>query len=397
MWIERSLAPRLAEVARQFPALLLTGARQAGKTSLLQRTFPGAAFVSLDLPSAAEQAEQSPGELLAKHDEPLLIDEVQYAPGLFRFLKATIDRDRHRMGRFLMTGSQKFALMRSVSESLAGRCVVMEVETLSAAELRGTLGKRTPSAAEVIWRGGFPELYRNPEIDPRVFYSSYVATYLERDVRLSLRIGSLRDFERFLRACALRSGQLVNFADLGRDVGVAASTVRDWLAVLEGSNEVVLLEPYFSNVGKRMIKTPKLYLTDTGLLSFLLGIDSPAAMQSSPFIGAIWETFVLNEIRRARAASGSAASIYFWRDAHGTEVDFVVEQAGRLRLIEAKWAESITQPRQVAGLLKVRETLGKRAAAEHWIVCRTLHPHPLRAVAGVRVVDGFRFEGWLEE
>jgi hypothetical protein len=377
--------------------LLLTGARQAGKTSLLQHTFPGAAFVSLDLPSAAEQAEQSPGELLAKHDEPFLIDEVQYAPGLFRFLKAMIDRDRHRMGRFLMTGSQKFALMRSVSESLAGRCVVMELETLSAAELRATLGKRMPSAVEVIWRGGFPELYRNPDIDARVFYSSYVATYLERDVRLSLRISSLRDFERFLRACALRSAQLVNFSDLGRDVGVAASTVRDWLAVLESSNEVVLLEPYFSNLGKRMIKTPKLYLRDTGLLSFLLGIDSPGAMRSSPFMGAIWETFVLNEILRTKAASGSAAGIYFWRDAHGTEVDFVIEQAGRLRLIEAKWAESITQVKQAAALLKVRDILGKRAVEEHWIACRTPHAHTLRDAGDVRIIDGFRFEGWLDE
>jgi hypothetical protein len=158
-----------------------------------------------------------------------------------------------------------------------------------------------------------------------------------------------------------------------------------------------LLEPYFSNLGKRMIKTPKLYLTDTGLLCFLLGIDSPAALQSSPFIGAIWETFVLNEIRKARAASGSAAGVYFWRDAHGTEVDFVIEHAGRLRLIEAKWAERITQPKQVAGLLAVRAALGKRAAAEHWIACRTPHAHALRDHADVRLVDGFRFEGWLDD
>jgi predicted AAA+ superfamily ATPase len=177
----------------------------------------------------------------------------------------------------------------------------------------------TRTAAALIWRGGFPELYRNPEADPREFYGSYVATYLERDVRSAVRAGSLRDFEQFLRACTLRSGRLLNLADLAREVGIAPRTARDWISVLEASNQVVLLEPYFGNVAKRLIKAPKLYLRDTGLLCFLLTLDSPAALERSTFVGAVWEAFVLGEMLRRRNSSGDVASIFFWRDAAGTE------------------------------------------------------------------------------
>jgi hypothetical protein len=395
VWIDRELAAHLQEVARHFPAVVLTGARQAGKTSLLRRTFPEAAWLPLDLPSAAHQAEHNPSDFLAARPEPLLIDEVQYAPRLFRHLKRAIDADRHRMGRFLMTGSQKFTLMRALSESLAGRCAVLELDTLSAREIRAALRRRAPGPASFIWRGGFPELYRDPEIPARDFYMSYVATYLERDVRLALQVGSLRDFERFLRACALRSAQLLNLAELARDVGIAGTTARDWLSVLEASNQVVVLEPYFGNVAKRLIKTPKLYLRDTGLLCFLLGLDSPDALERSPFIGPVWETFVLNQLLRAKHAASSAASVFFWRDAHGTEVDFVVEHEGRVRLIEAKWTEQLVDRRSAAAIAKVCTLLGTRAAAEHWIVTRTPHRHTSPAMPTVRVINGYETTDWL--
>lgn len=396
MWVDRAITPRLQTLVRQFPAVLVTGARQTGKTSLLRRTFPDCAFASLDLPSVAEQAELAAADFLAAHAEPVIIDEVQYAPALFRFLKARIDADRHRMGRFLMTGSQKFGLMQSVSESLAGRCAILELGTLAAAEIRDSPGNRDIDPPDVLWRGGFPELYRNPELQPRDFLASYVATYLERDVRLSIRASSLRDFERFLRACALRSGNLANFTELARDVGIAATTARDWLSVLQASSQVVLLESYFGNLGKRLIKTPKLYFCDTGLLCFLLGIDSPGQFRSSPFVGAIWETFILNQILRSREARGSAAQVFFWRDAHGTEVDFVIEQAGRVRLIEAKWSESTPDSRSLAPLARVREQLGKRDAGEHWVACRTQQPRPIERGSDVRLIDGFRFDNWLD-
>jgi predicted AAA+ superfamily ATPase len=397
MWIDRLLSTQVLSAARQFPALVVTGGRQTGKTTLLRHLFPDASFASLDLPSAAYQAEESGEEFLRAYQEPVILDEVQYAPGLFRYLKAAIDAQRSQRGRFLMTGSQKFALMHALSESLAGRCAVLELDTLASTEILAALPGATPFADEILWRGGFPELWRDREVEPNLFYSSYTATYLERDVRLALRVGSLRDFERFLRACALRSGQLLNLAELARDVGIAATTARDWLSVLEASSQVVLLEPYFNNPTRRLIKTPKLYFRDTGLLCFLLSIESPAALLSSPLSGAVWETFVLGQILRARAATGSVGQVFFWRDTQGTEVDFLIEKNGRARLIEAKWTEALSEPRRaLKPLLTVRDLLGDRAAAEHWVASRTPHPHTAPGLNGIRLIDAVSFDGWLD-
>jgi predicted AAA+ superfamily ATPase len=395
MWIDRRLAEQVQAAARQFPAVVVTGARQTGKTTLLRNLFPGASFASLDLPSAAWQADERGEEFLRSYDEPVILDEVQYAPGLFRYLKVAIDARRSERGRFLMTGSQKFALMHALSESLAGRCAVLELDTLASAEILAAFPGEAVLPEEILWRGGYPELWRDREVEPRLFYASYTATYLERDVRQALRVGSLRDFERFLRACALRSGQLLNLTELARDVGVAATTARDWLSVLEASSQVMLLEPYFNNPTRRLIKTPKLYFRDTGLLCFLLGVEDPAALASSPLAGAVWETFVLGQILRARAAAGSAAQVFFWRDSHGMEVDFLIEQNARVRLIEAKWTEILTDPRAVRSLLTVRDLFGDRAASEHWVACRTPHPHSFPRLPGVRLINAVSFDGWF--
>ncbi|HKI01831.1 MAG TPA: ATP-binding protein [Thermoanaerobaculia bacterium] len=395
MWIDRQLSDQVLSAARQFPALVVTGGRQTGKTTLLRHLFPQASFASLDLPSAAYQADQSGEEFLRTYQEPVILDEVQYAPGLFRHLKLAIDARRSERGRFLMTGSQKFSLMHALSESLAGRCAVLELDTLASTEIVAAFPEEPILPAEILWRGGFPELWRDREIESRLFYSSYVATYLERDVRLTLRIGSLRDFERFLRACALRSGQLLNLTELARDVGIAGSTARDWLSVLEASSQVVLLEPYFNNPTRRLIKTPKLYFRDTGLLCFLLGLENPAALAASSLAGAVWETFVLGQILRARTAAGSVAQVFFWRDVHGTEVDFLIEQNASVRLIEAKWTEALGDSRALKPLLTVRDLFGDRAASEHWVACRTRHPHALAGVPGVRLVNAVSFDGWF--
>jgi predicted AAA+ superfamily ATPase len=395
MWIDRRLSEQVRAAARQFPALVVTGGRQTGKTTLLRNLFPEASFASLDLPSAAFQADERGEEFLYGYREPVILDEVQYAPGLFRYLKVAIDARREERGRFLMTGSQKFPLMQALSESLAGRCAVLELDTLASSEILASKLETAPRAEEILWRGGFPELWRDREIEPRLFYSSYVATYLERDVRLALRVGNLRDFERFLRACALRSGQLLNLTELARDVGIAGSTAREWLSVLEASSQVALLEPYFNNPTRRLIKTPKLYFRDSGLLCFLLGVESPAALVSSQLIGAVWETFVLGQILRARATTGSAGQVFFWRDTHGVEVDFVIEQNARVRLIEAKWAETISETRAVKSLLAVRDLFGDRAASEHWVASRTPHPHTLPGVPGVRLINALAFDSWF--
>ena len=359
---------------------MLTGARQTGKTSTLRRLFPDHGFVSLDLPAEAAQAEQEPNSFLQRHKPPVIIDEVQYAPGLFRYLKVAVDANRSRNGQFLLTGSQKFTLMKSVSESLAGRADIMELETLSLGEILAALPQT--SVEQAIVRGGFPELHANPEIDPIAFYNSYLATYLERDVRSLANVGSLRDFDRFLRACALRSANLLNKADLARDVGIAPSTVSHWLSILEASGQIALLEPWFSNRTKSITKSPKLYLTDTGVLCALLNIRSVEALREAPSVGAIWETFVFAQLRSRERNAGRTGSLFFWRD-RTREVDFVIDVGGKLELFEAKWTE-VPVDGDAVNLEYVQNIAGKARVASGAVVCRAsnsfLLPNGFRAL-----------------
>lgn len=373
MWIPRAVEPRLERSARTRPVIVLTGARQTGKTSTFLRLFPKHSFVSLDLPTEAEQAEKEPRAFLQRHPPPVIIDEVQYAPGLFRHLKAEVDAHRTRNGQFLLTGSQKFTLMKNVSESLAGRADIVELETLSLSEIRAALPDTGIETA--IVRGGFPELYANPDIDLIAFYNSYLATYLERDVRLLTNVGSLRDFERFVRACALRSANLLNKADLARDVGIAPSTASHWLSMLEASGQIVLLEPWFSNRTKSIVKSPKLYFADTGLLCALLNIRSEEALRQSPAIGAIWETFVFAQLRDRERRAGRVSSLFFWRD-RTREVDFVVDAGGRMELYEAKWTE-VPDTSDTVNLDFVRNVVGKSRVTAGAVISRTPNSFPL--------------------
>lgn len=373
MWIPRDSEPRLLRSARTRPAVVLTGARQTGKTSLLRRLFPQYGFVSLDLPSEAEQSEKEPDAFLRRHPPPVIIDEVQYAPTLFRHLKVAVDADRGRNGRFLLTGSQKFTLMEGVSESLAGRADIAELETLSLAEIRGARPETT--LEEAVIRGGFPELHANPEIDLVAFYNSYLATYLERDVRSLANVGNLRDFERFIRACALRSANLLNKADLARDVGIAPSTANQWLSALEASGQVVLLEPFFSNRTRSIVKSPKLYLADTGLLCALLNIRTPDALLQSPAAGAVWETFVFAQLRHRERRAGRRGSLFFWRD-RTREVDFVAETGGTVELFEAKWTE-LPSAYDAVNLDFVRNAMGRSRVSGGGILCRAPNPYPI--------------------
>jgi len=373
MWISREVEPRLQRSARTRPVVVLTGARQTGKTSTFRRLFPNHDFVSLDLPTEAEQAEKEPNSFLRRHPPPAIIDEVQYAPGLFRYLKGAVDASRTSNGQFLLTGSQKFTLMKSVSESLAGRADIVELETLSLTEIRAALPQTVLESA--IVRGGFPELYANQDIDIVAFYNSYLATYLERDVRSLANVGSLRDFERFLRACALRSANLLNKADLARDVGVAPSTANHWLSTLEASGQIALLEPWFSNRTKSIVKSPKLYLADTGLLCALLNIRSEEALRQTPAVGAIWETFVFAQLRARERRAGRVGSLFFWRD-RTREVDFVVDVGGRLELFEAKWTE-VPAASDAVNLDFVCKVVGKSRIAGSAIICRTANSFPL--------------------
>ena len=357
MWIDRLASKQLRQLASAFPAVLVTGARQTGKTSLVRRQFPEYSYVSLDLPLLADQAETSPESFLAAHPPPVIIDEVQYAPSLFRHLKVAIDQRRERRGQFVLTGSQQFALMREVGDSLAGRCGLLNLPGLCVEEIRSSGWQ--PSAkdtANLLRRGGFPELWANPEIAARDFFQAYVSTYLERDLRQLIRVGSLRDFERFVRACAARAGNLLNRSDLARDVGISHSTANEWLSALQAGNQVILLEPWFSNLGKRLVKSPKLYFADTGLLCFLLGMDD-LAIEASPLTGRVWENFVFSELRSHLALEHPAWSLWFYRDQQNREADFLIQGPfDHIRLADAKWSETAS-PSAFAPLEKIARTL----------------------------------------
>jgi len=354
-------------MAEQFPAVLVTGARQAGKTSLLRRIFPNIAYLSLDLPANAEAAQTAPEQLLDSYPEPLIIDEIQYAPFLLRHLKYRIDQQRSP-GRYLLTGSQIFSLMQGVSESLAGRCAILNLHTLSQDELRDA-GFSMEDTSYIL-RGGYPELHVG--IDASLWFPAYVATYLERDVRNILRVVDLRDFNRFLRACALRTSQVLNYSDLARDTGIAPNTARKWIGLLQASAVIALIEPYYGNRTKRLIKAPKLVFLDTGLAAFLAGFRSEGegGLFASSLAGAFWECHVFGQIIRKSASQGNVLPVYYWRTANGPEVDLVIERTGGgIIAVECKWKEH-PDIADTAGLRKLAEVEKERIKGK-FIVCRT--------------------------
>ncbi|MCB1214067.1 MAG: ATP-binding protein [Deltaproteobacteria bacterium] len=358
MWFSRELSTVLKKNIKTRPAILLTGARQAGKTSLLREVFPKAVYASLDLPLVAEEAENSGQSFLAKYNRPLILDEVQYAPSLFRYLKVAIDEDRKKNGQYLLTGSQKFSLMQGVSESLAGRVAIFNLHSLSAREFQKHTGEKLEgfNLLEWIWKGGYPEVHAQ-SLDPGRFYADYVTTYLERDLRQIVQVKSLRDFHRFLRLLATRSAQLISYHALASDLGLSPHTIKAWMSALEASNIIYLLPPYFENLGKRQVKSPKVYFLDTGLLCFLLGIHQVKDIKSSSLLGSIFETHVLGQMVRHFDHQGMPPEIYFYRDHHGMEVDFIIPSGAKLKLYEAKFSEK-PDVKAWKNLLKVREQMG---------------------------------------
>lgn len=385
MWIDRDIFQLFRDVFEQFPSLVITGARQTGKTSGVRHTFPEAAYVSLDFLEDARQAAQDPVSFLGRFSEPLIIDEIQYVPELLRYLKGIIDRDR-RPGRFVLTGSQPFHLMAGVSESMSGRAAIISMPTLATKEV--IVARPSASFRDCLLLGGFPAIQADTTLNSRIWFSSYLTTYIERDVRNLLHVSSLTDFSRFMRALAARSAQLLNITELARDVGIAPNTAKSWLSMLEASGQVSRLEPYYRNVGKRLVKSPKIYFNDTGLLCHLLGIETHEQLMATPLIGAIWETFVFSEISKAFASAGTRPPVWFWRTHGGDEIDFLVERGGAFTLIEAKFSAR-PDGTSTSSFNSFRKQYGEKAVHQGFIASTSEAHYPLRDGVVVRPAWGW--------
>ncbi len=397
MWIERKLSQQISKALRQFPVVILTGPRQSGKTSLVRHLLPAASYITLDIPREANSARLDSKAFLSSLHEPAIIDEVQYAPTLFRYLKASVDQDK-RPGRFILTGSQDFAVMEGVSESLAGRCAVVALSTLSLEEAAAKCSLKTID--DYAWKGGFPELWSRPGLDRDLWYGSYLATYLERDVRNVLRVGDLRDFDRFIRAAALRVGCLLSISELARDVGIAPNTAKSWMSVLTASGHIHLLEPYHANVSKRLVKTPKLYFMDTGLLLYLMGFRNWNAVPSHALFGAVWENLVFAETIKYFQNRGVRPPCFFHRTASGEEVDLLIELAPKSFLgIECKTAAE-TSNGDVRNLAALYGTYGPKSLVKGAVVCRTEKPYPLAekgAITAIPLCGENGLTDWLDK
>lgn len=357
--IPRDAESTLRELAAGFPVVGLTGPRQSGKTTLVRAVFADKPYVSLEDPDSRELATDDPRGFLASYPEGAVLDEVQRCPALFSYLQAWVDRTGVP-GQFVLTGSQQFGMVSAVTQSLAGRVGLLSLLPFSLAELER--GQVMPdSLDELLWRGGYPPIYDRP-VAPAHWYGSYVQTYLERDVRQQIQVRDLDLFQRFLRLCAGRTGQLLNLSALGDETGISHNTARQWLSVLEASHIVVRLPPHHRNFNKRLVKTPKLHFLDTGLAAWLMGIEEPGQLAVHPLRGALFESWVVAEHIKARFNRGKPSNLAFWRDRHGQEVDLVVERGARLQPVEVKAGATLSRD-AFKGLERWQELAGEAATA----------------------------------
>jgi len=377
MYLDRGMKDFWTEAEKQFPVLLLTGPRQVGKTTLLQHIRGSERkYVTLDDPSIRTLAIEDPALFLQRFEPPVLIDEIQYAPQLLPLIKMAVD-DAGRCGMFWLTGSQQFQMMKGISETLAGRVAILNLLGFSGRERRRlrlnvppflpthkAIKQREESAGNSdlksvykdIWLGSFPSLTAGPVKDRDLFYSSYLQTYLQRDVKDLAQVGSETAFVRFIKTCAARTGQMLNLTDLARDVDIAVNTAKNWLSILQASFQVYILHPYFTNLTKRLVKTPKLYFLDTGLCAYLTEWSSPETLAAGAMSGAILETHVLCEFLKSWWHRGKSPQLFYYRDREGNEIDFLFLRDQVIYPVEVKKSASPkpqwAQPFQALSRLK---------------------------------------------
>lgn len=381
-YVARAIGPLITKAAKAFPAVVLTGPRRAGKTMLLRTVFPKASYVLLENPDVVLRLRADPQGFLDDLPTPAILDEVQNVPELLNYVRARIDGQPRRMGQWFITGSQEAQLMQGVTESMAGRAAVLQLPPMSVRE----------SAKVSLLLGGYPEVLAKPTA-AGLWFASYLQTYLERDVRAVTAVRDLTTFRRFMALLATRHGQVLNKTALAAPLGVSVPTITQWIGVLETTLQVIVVPPFYENLGKRLIKSPKIYFADSGLACHLLGIRSNAELARSPFAGAVLEGFVASELVKAQLAAGLRREVYHFRDEQGLEVDFVLPGAhGRLTLIECKSTRT-PLPRMADALLKLGAavTAARRTKAPDMLL---LHQGAgaLSAIApGVKAMNVMRY------
>jgi uncharacterized protein len=336
--ISRHAAPRILRLLQGFPIVTVTGPRQSGKTTLVRALLPSLPYVSLEAPAQREFARSNPAEFLRQFPNGAAIDEAQHAPELFSELQGVVDASG-RMGQFVLSGSQDLSLLSAVTQSLAGRTALVELFPLSIGELRDA-GQLDAGYASLLFKGFFPAIHAR-SLDPYEWLQGYLVTYAERDARQLAAIQDLGAFQRFLKLTAARTGQLLNHQSLANDTGVSDKTVKHWLSILETCYLVHFVRPHLASFGKRLIKMPKLYMTDVGLAASLLGIREASQVEAHPLRGALFETLVVNEFLKSRRNAGEREPLWFWRDNSGTEVDLILERGNEVAAVEVKSGSSV--------------------------------------------------------
>ena len=384
-YIPRDLESQVSRAARHFPAVVLTGPRRAGKTLLLRRLFPKAKYFLLQDPDVVARLRADPHGFLDAIDLPVILDEVQHVPEVFAFVRSRIDREPRRTGQWLLTGSQEAPLMQGVTESMAGRAAILQLLPLSTRE--------TPKVT--LRSGGYPEAVARPDAS-RLWFSSYLQTYLERDVRAVTAVRDLATFRRFLALVASRHGQVLNKTDLAAPLGVSVPTITQWLSVLETTAQILIVPPYFDNLGKRLTKSPKLYLLDSGLACHLLGVDSAKELEKSPFYGALFEGFVASEIVKAQLNAGRRRELYYFRDEQGLEVDFVMPgRRGSVSLIECKTSRTV-MPVMARPMQRLAEALLTKRPKGTVVEMNLVHQSPKTPSPTAALAPGVRAWAWKD-
>ncbi len=396
VYVPRKIEPVIGKLIRQFPAVALTGPRQSGKSTLLRENYPQYKYVTFDDPLIREQALTDANWFLDNAGEKVIVDEIQYVPELLSYLKIRIDRDRNQRGRFLLTGSQQFPLIKNLGDSLAGRIGLLELLPFGMPEKKNIPGwvftTPTDYFVHACLKGDFPEIAVHKEMDSHIWYAGYLQTYLERDIRSIYNVGSLRDFQQFLKLLAARCSQVLNLSKLAGDIGVSVNTIKRWVSLLEASRIIYLLAPYYGNMGKRITKMPKVYFIDGGLVCYLTGLKSREHLLNGPMAGALFENFCVQETIKVFLNRAERPPLYYLRTHNNLEVDLLIETGAQTLIpIEIKLTKT-PKTTMAENIDKIRNILPKVRFQNGKILSLSESNLPLTTHASVQILDDYLAE-----